>query len=366
MQRLVLVGGGHAHLFVLKTLAKQQLKNLEVILLTPQPYQVYSSMLPGWMTRHYTLEQCKIDLRPLAQAANAQLILHKAVQMNAMQHQITLEDGSVLDYDWLSLDIGSESNLAGLVNYQDWLVPIRPITHFIEAWEQIQRQAKAKDGFHLAIAGGGAAGVELAFAANETLKRLNKSTQITLLASEQGLLANHHTQVAHRITRRLKRLGIHFHQSPDPATEHSIPIEDGSELSFDCVIAATGTQAPRWLQSSFLKLDAEGYIAVDEHHRSCSHYNVFAAGDVCSRDHLYFQRSGAHAVHAGVALAQNLLNAASGEEEWDDYMPNPHTMYLIGTGNKQAVMSWGNWVLQGRLMWYLKKFIDQRFIRSHQ
>ena len=47
MKRLVLLGGGHAHLAVLKDLAERPLDGWQVQLVTPFRRQLYSGMLPG-------------------------------------------------------------------------------------------------------------------------------------------------------------------------------------------------------------------------------------------------------------------------------------------------------------------------------
>ena len=49
MKRLVLLGGGHAQLAVLRALARTRPRGIETVLVTPSPWQYYSGMLPGWM-----------------------------------------------------------------------------------------------------------------------------------------------------------------------------------------------------------------------------------------------------------------------------------------------------------------------------
>ena len=73
-KKLVLLGGGHAHVFVLKSiaaLALQPFGDVEVTLISPYDRQVYSGMLPGWVAGHYTIDQCVIPLAPMAAAAGA-------------------------------------------------------------------------------------------------------------------------------------------------------------------------------------------------------------------------------------------------------------------------------------------------------
>ena len=69
MRRLVLLGGGHAHVHVLKAIGDALDPTVSVTLVTPVERQVYSGMLPGFLAGHYALEDCGIDLIPLAARA---------------------------------------------------------------------------------------------------------------------------------------------------------------------------------------------------------------------------------------------------------------------------------------------------------
>ena len=62
MKHLVLLGAGHAHVHVLEGLAKERPSNLLITLVAPQPEQLYSGMVPGFVAGHYTLNQCVIPL----------------------------------------------------------------------------------------------------------------------------------------------------------------------------------------------------------------------------------------------------------------------------------------------------------------
>ena len=72
MKRLVLVGGGHAHLSVLRAMAQRRPKDVELTLIKPSAHQNYSDMLPGWISGHHARTECGVDLRPLAEAAGAE------------------------------------------------------------------------------------------------------------------------------------------------------------------------------------------------------------------------------------------------------------------------------------------------------
>ena len=81
--RLVLAGGGHAQLAVLAALRRQQRPDLSVTLVSPEPEQIYSGMLPGWMAGHYKLSQCLLPLAPLAEAAGVRFRIGRLVRVAA-------------------------------------------------------------------------------------------------------------------------------------------------------------------------------------------------------------------------------------------------------------------------------------------
>ena len=132
MKRLVLVGGGHAHLSVLEKLARVPLPDAEVILITPNRYQNYSGMLPGWIAGHYTREQSRVDLQPLVTAAGVHMITASVTEMSASKRTLLSSDGQSVTYDMLSLDVGSETQIAGLEALGARLLPVKPLDDFFD------------------------------------------------------------------------------------------------------------------------------------------------------------------------------------------------------------------------------------------
>ncbi|MEO6354617.1 MAG: FAD-dependent oxidoreductase, partial [Burkholderiaceae bacterium] len=330
-------------------------------LVTPNSHQNYSGMLPGWMAGHYTRPQCRIDLQPLAQAAQVRMVVDCITGMDAGRRCVALSDGRQIEYDLLSLDTGSEIDASWLEAAGERLLPVKPLDGFLEAWPQVLAAARENPAYRLVVVGGGAAGVELALAARHAFECNDIDGSVDLVVSESGLLAGHAAGVQRRITRALAKAGVIVHHQRAAGVEAGVMLSDGTLLSADCVIAATGARAPCWLQPSRLMLDENGYIAVDRHHRSLSHLNVFAAGDVCARQDLAMARSGVHAVHAGPVLAANLLATLS-DRPLAPYQPRRRSLYLLACGPQYAIASWGGFSAEGGWVWRWKDRIDRGFI----
>ncbi|WP_197041984.1 FAD-dependent oxidoreductase, partial [Sandarakinorhabdus oryzae] len=143
-----------------------------------------------------------------------------------------------------------------------------------------------------------------------------------------------------------------------------LALPGGEILSAGLVIAATGSRAPDWLAGSGLAT-ADGFVAVDATLASITHPNIFAAGDIIARQDRPLPRSGIHAVKAGPVLAANIGARLSGTA-LAEYQPPARNLYLMSTGDRRAILSWGPFGLSGRPIWWLKDRIDRGFMRRQQ
>ncbi|MDT8399863.1 MAG: FAD-dependent oxidoreductase [Pseudomonadales bacterium] len=361
MKRLLLVGGGHAQLAVLHDLARKPVRELDVVLISRNTHSIYSGMLPGWMAGHYPLEACHIDLRPLASAAGVRLVVDEISGMDARRHCVVLSDGKTAPYDFLSLDVGSETSSSWLALLGDRLLTVRPIEGFVQRWTRILEQARLAAAYHLVVVGAGAAGVELALAAQHALAPLGGD--VTLVAAREGILPGHAAAVVANVQAVLQTRGVQVCRGQAVGCAEGVLLDNGQILQSDVVIAATGASAPVWLQLSHLDLDDAGFIAVDRFQRSVSHPEVFAAGDVCSRSDVKLARSGVHAVRAGPVLAHNLVASVQGRM-LKPFRPRARSLYLLATGPRHAIASWGRFTAQGEWVWQWKDGIDRRFMRQ--
>lgn len=364
VQRVVLAGGGHAHLAVLDDWARAPLRGAEAWLVTADPFTAYSGMIPGWMAGHYGPRQHLIDLRPLAKNAGVRLVIDTVEGLDANRGELTLASGGLVSFDLLSLAVGGEVDISPLAGLGERLLPVRPMNGFVARWPVVLEDAAQRQGFSLVIVGGGAAGIELALAAEFALRRISADHKVSILTAEDGFLSGHSQATIARVRAELARRRIEIYFGDATGFEDAVVLSTGKAIPANYVIAATGSRAPRWLKGSGLALDQLGFIEVGGDLRSISHDNIFAAGDIVTRTDRQVARSGVHAVRAGPVLAFNLRAKLNGQT-LHHYIPRRRTLYLLATGDRRAILSWGTFALAGGLMWRLKDWIDRRFVRHH-
>jgi NADH dehydrogenase FAD-containing subunit len=97
-ERIILGGGGHAHLSVLADWALRPLAGAQCWLVTSSRYTAYSGMLPGWLAGNYRADELLIDLAPLAMQAGAELVIADIVGLDADARTIDLSSGASLAF----------------------------------------------------------------------------------------------------------------------------------------------------------------------------------------------------------------------------------------------------------------------------
>ena len=119
-------------------------------------------------------------------------------------------------------------------------------------------------------------------------------------------------------------------------------LDDGLAVDAEIVIASTGSAAAARPAQAGLACDAGGFIRVNTFLQSVSHPFVFAAGDCATMDDHPRPKSGVYAVRAGPPLAANLRQFPF-DNPMKAYTPQRNSLYLISTGSKHAIGSWGSW-----------------------
>ncbi|HUB49590.1 MAG TPA: selenide, water dikinase SelD [Acetobacteraceae bacterium] len=371
---LVLVGGGHSHVAVLKRFGMRPMPGVRLTLICRETHTPYSGMLPGLIAGHYSFDEAHIDLGPLCRFAGARFYHDEAIALDLDSQSVQCRGRPPVRYDILSINVGSTPRTADVPGAPGNVVPVKPINQFMAQWEAMTDRVLARDkGVRIGVVGAGAGGVELLLAVQYRLRqelqaRSRSSDHITyaLICDTNEILSGHNARARRMFERVLRRRDVQVFAGSAVVTASPgrLVTANGTEHLLDEILWVTAGGAAPWLAASGLRVDAQGFVAVNDALQSLSHPAVFAAGDIASVQNHPRPKSGVFAVRQGPPLTGNLRRALSGQR-LRPFRPQGRFLSLITTGDKYAVASRGNWALEGQLMWRWKDHIDRRFMRRY-
>ncbi len=367
---LVLVGGGHSHVQVIRMLAmKKALGGIRVTLISDESTVCYSGMLPGCLAGLYRPDEMEMELRPLCTWAGIRFVRARVAGLDPVLQQVYFDDGRPpLAYDALSINVGSIPRGMDTPGVREHAVPTRPLGLLLKRVHQFEKNHRS-DGrpLRIVIAGGGAAGVELAFAMHSRWGERFAPVRITLVESQSTLLTGHRPRVAAIIGRYLEAKGIDCLTGLRVAgvDETAVHFEDHPSLPCDFLLWATGGAPPGLLRETNLETSDAGFIRVRSTLQAMDYDNVFAAGDCIEFPSRSLPKSGVYAVREGPVLARN-LHAWLEHRSLVPYRPQASALALLMTGTRNAVASRRHASFHGPWVWRLKDWIDRRWMRKFE
>jgi selenide,water dikinase len=372
LKDLVLVGGGHSHVIVLKRLGMDPMPGVRVTVIAKDVDTPYSGMLPGLIAGHYQFDDVHIDLGRLAMFAGARLYHDEVVGLDLAHRRVLCRHRPPVSYDAVSIDIGV-TPIQRVEGAADHAVPIKPITTLVSRWERLRERVRQQvGGLRIGVVGAGAAGIELTLAIQHALKAPSAAAPVRedvpdfhLFSSTETVLPTHGGLARAKFRRVLHERGVQVHLGCRVVAVYSDGIEtdDGVRHPLDEIIWATEAGAQPWPRAAGLEVDDRGFITVDDTLRSTSHPDVFAAGDIAAMVNHPRDKAGVFAVRQGPPLEANLRRALHGQP-LEPFRPQRTFLSLISTGDRYAIASRGRWAVEGRWVWQWKDWIDRRFMST--
>jgi selenide,water dikinase len=370
LRDIVLVGGGHSHVGVLRRFGMQPAPGVRLTVICRDTHTPYSGMLPGYIAGHYDYDEVHIDLSRLAVFAGARFVRAEALGLDRAARKVLCHGRPPLSYDLLSINIGSTPRMEGVEGAEAHAVAVKPIHNFNARWlallERVRRHAGPT---RIAVVGAGAGGVELTLAMQYRLRRellaLGRDPEelrFHLLEAGERILPTHNGTVRTAFERVLAARGVVVLCNAEVrrVTAGGLQIAAGASIDADETVWVTRAGGAPWLRDTGLALDAEGFLQVGATLQS-SDPAIFAAGDIASIVGQPLEKAGVFAVRMGPPLARNLRLAVEGKPP-RPYRPQRRWLALISTGDRAAIASRALLFLQGAWVWRWKDWIDRRFM----
>jgi selenide,water dikinase len=371
---LVLIGGGHSHVAVIKMFGMKPIPGVRLTLIARDVQTPYSGMLPGYVAGHYGYDQAHVDLRPLTQFGSARLFHDTAIGIDTKKKQIVCENRPPVSYDLLSINIGSRPEIATVPGAAEFTTPVKPINRFVDRWHLlIQRVLEQKGPHRIAVVGAGAAGVEILLAIQFRLRQLldqhqrsNEKLEFHLVSKSKQIMPSFPASVAQKFERILAERQVRVHRGAKAilADEGGLNLSDGSRVALDEILWVTGASAPSWIKESGLDVDDRGFMQANDQLQSTSHSDIFGAGDIVNVVNHPRAKAGVFAVRQGKPLADNLRRALL-SRPLKPFKPQKSLLALVSSGDKYAVANKSFINFGGEFVWAWKDWIDRRWMAKY-
>lgn len=365
-QDLVLVGGGHSHALALRMLAMKPIEGLRVTLISPQSNTPYSGMLPGLIAGHYTFEQTHIDLVRLCEWAGARFIQAEVTGFDPQARRLTVPNRPGIGYDVVSLDIGSQPELASVPGAKEFSVPVKPVSNFWDRWTSFLQKIDGADApIAISLVGGGAGSAELSLAMAHRLAKSRVTIDLWCAGSE--ILAQYNTRARSRVIEAMNRHGVNVRCDSRvvQVDQSRLHFESGSTAAFDEVFWCTGASAAPWIAQCGLSVNAQGFLSVNDALQSVDDPRVFAAGDIATQLNYPRPKAGVYAVRQAPVLAAN-LRASVLDKPLRAYRPQQNFLSLVSLGDETAVADKSVFSASGAWVWRWKDRIDSKFMAQFE
>lgn len=286
---LLLIGAGRAHLEILRRLAHRPIPEVQTTVISPSPRKLYSRMVPGYLCGKYSEEEATVDVGRLASRCGARLITGRAVLVR--DHEVVLEGlKSVVPYDFLSFALGSNTTGDPKTSGSrpavtaDRMAIVRD-----RLLELVWKEAECT----VVVAGGGAAGVEIAFAIARVLDQAGRSRRVTIL-DPSTLLLDHPEAFRRQAQKILKERQIEVRSNVRClAAGPGLVTVNGGRESFPSDLSVWLTEPVEWTLFTGSRLHSrDSCLQVYPSLQSVSHSNVFAAPE-CAEIQLDQETEGA-------------------------------------------------------------------------
>jgi|GEM_PF-617656 len=372
-QKVLLVGGGHAMLPLLKDPGGISNPDVEITLINDHQYLYYSGMVPEFIGRVYSRDEVRINLKRLCEESGIRYIEDTATALHPEKRYLETNSGDQIAYNLIAFDIGSRT--PGLYD-QKKSIPTKPLYN-IERLKKYLR-GETENQKILSIIGGGAAGIEIALNVSASYRRdisIGK-LQVHIVEVTDRLLPMFKKKLSDYVTSLLEERGVNVHVNTKPReiVENQITLSNGQTINSDFIYWATGSVGHPFFKKAGLPVDDQNFLKVNNHLQCITYPEIFAAGDCSSiLKQKNIRKIGIHAVKQGPLIKENLSRALNQirttgvikQDELKSYKPYSVNPIIISTGQSEAIWISDSLWLHGSVMLRMKHYIDKKWIREY-
>lgn len=364
-KHLVLVGGGHAHMTVMVNLRDYIERGHRVTLIGPSAYHYYSGMGPGLLGGTYRPQDVRFHVKKMVEDRGAVFVRDTVTRIDADKKVLVLKSGGEIAYDVVSCNTGStvptdKDRVAG-----DHIFTVKPIENLIKVRRMLQAGLGTRTP-KLIVVGGGAAALELTGNLWRLVQQIETAASITVCGGRNFLAAMpNKAQRYARESLTARNIEIIEGARVNRLQGDLAILEDHRKVAFDLALLAWGIEPSHLFRKSGLPTGKDGGLLVNAYLQSVAYPEIFGGGDCICFEKRPLDKVGVYAVRQNPVLHHNLM-AALEERSLQGFQPQDVYLLIYNLGNHTGIFYRGNWVWKGKMIFYLKDYIDRKFMQKFQ
>jgi len=338
VKKIIVVGGGFAGINLMKKLWKD--RQFHVTIADPDNYHFFPPLLYQVATAFIEPSNISYPYRRMIEGKN-NMNFHYGALTKVMPEENKIETtNGTLEYDYLVIAVGTETNFFGIQNVKNYALPMKSIddainlrNHLLLNLEKaaITKDPKEKESLmNIVIAGGGPSGVEIAGMLAEMGRTILRNeypeihrgiSKIHLIDASPTLLGPMSHTAQKSSEEVLKNLGVQITLNAivKDYVNGEVVLADGKRIPTNSLIwttGVTGREVPGILPS---QVGRGRRILVDELNKVKESNNIFAIGDIClqTTDKNYpngHPQLAQVAIQQGTLLGENFRRMESGKD----------------------------------------------------
>jgi len=293
--KVLILGAGYGGLLTALGLQKKLNYNeAEVTLVNKHNYHYITTWLHEPAAGTASAEHARVDLDQIIDKNKINFVKGVVQGIQPQEQTVTLEDGTVLSYDYLVIGLGSEPETFGIEGLKENAFSIRSINAVRQIREHIEYMfAKYKmephrtDYLTFVVGGAGFTGIEFSGELGDRIPELCKEfdvdpslVKVYNIEAAPTALPGFDKDLIDYAMDVLTRKGIEFRINTPikQCTPEGVVLATGEEIKAATVVWTGGVRGNSIVEKSGFEV-MRGRVKVDEYLRAPGYENVFVVGD---------------------------------------------------------------------------------------
>jgi NADH dehydrogenase FAD-containing subunit len=322
-------------------------------------------MGPGMLGGFYPPEDIRFPVKEMAESRGAAFVKGRVSRVDPENRTLILASDEEIVYDVVSFNVGSGVPVNIVSNLQENILTVKPIENLLKGRKAILDLLK-REKSDIVVVGGGPAALEVSGNICKLTHENRGTSHISLLAGKK--LLGRFPQKAQRIARdSLVSRGVEVIDGSRVSQINSGEafLEDGRRFSYDLCFLAVGVKPSTLFENSGVPVGTDGGLLVNEFLQSVAYPEVFGGGDCICFQPQPLDKVGVYATRQNPILYRNLMAALEGNP-FEKFDPGGKYLLIFNLGDGRGVFRRGSWVWAGKPAFWLKNYIDKRFMRKFQ